>query len=598
MGAVYLATHLALDKSVAIKEILSSNPASLRQFEIEATILASLAHPNLPNVMDFFVEPNGSRYLVMEFVECKNLEQIVAKRGRLRKDLALRWMAQIFEAVEYIHANGIIHRDIKPQNIIITPQDQAVLVDFGISKVLASGQSTLTGARAGTAGYAPPEQYRGGTDERSDVYALGATLYFLLTGQVPQSALPRAAGAPLTPPRQLNPAIAPNIETVVLTAMSLAANQRYASVSEMKGLLLVETPVVVRESKRSLQSVPLAVAGLVLVVLVLAVLLFRYPGQPELTGGVPAATLLIAVSSPTGAQVALALPSNTPTATPSLSPTATLILPTPSPSAIAGPMYRLDAVSGSDYYPKFWQVFIGGTDRNTDPFTAEVKVAVNITNLANGTQSRLFERPSEYYGTITSAIWSHDGNSVLIAYGWRGVRRHTSEYQYRFENGSSGVIRLDGGQSEPQNLSSASFIGSAGREFSGYWTNVDFYRDAIWSPDGGKIAVLYREPESAVSAGWQCPGIMNADGSGFRRLNNCELGDHPRYWSVDGKWIIVWSEKALTLYAYEVDGNRRTLLYTLQRELGRVPVYDQRYFPWRVTDQPKCEGTLGFWSCE
>ncbi len=242
MGAVYLALHLGLNQYVALKENLASDPAANAQFQTEAAILARLSHPNLPRVTDFFIESNGTRYLVMDYIEGQNLEQII-QSGALDEEGARTMMAQIFGAVEYLHANRIIHRDIKPQNIILTPQNKAVLVDFGIAKVYVTGSPTLSGARAlGSPGFAPPEQYSGGTDERSDIYALGATLYFALTGRAPEDAPRRAAGISLTPPRQINLAISPITEAVILTAMNLAAPQRFSSVDGMRQALAM-TPL-------------------------------------------------------------------------------------------------------------------------------------------------------------------------------------------------------------------------------------------------------------------------------------------------------------------------------------------------------------------
>lgn len=236
MGAVYLANHLALGKRVAIKENILGEAMAVKQFQTEAAILANLSHPNLPSVTDFFIEPNGTRYLVMDYIDGQNLEQMVEQRGALNERDALAWMAQVFEAVKYLHANRIIHRDIKPQNIIITPSGKAMLVDFGIAKVHAPGMPTMSGAHGvGTPGYAPLEQYSGGTDERSDIYALGATLYFLLTAQSPQDAPMRAATkSTLVLPRQMNEAVSQNTETVILTAMNLAASDRYSSVSALE----------------------------------------------------------------------------------------------------------------------------------------------------------------------------------------------------------------------------------------------------------------------------------------------------------------------------------------------------------------------------
>jgi hypothetical protein len=113
--------------------------------------------------------------------------------------------------------------------------------------------------------------------------------------------------------------------------------------------------------------------------------------------------------------------------------------------------------------------------------------------------------------------------------------------------------------------------------------------DAIYSPDGQSIAASAREQD-----GNRCPIIMRPDGTGIRRLPNCEADDHPRYWSVDGKWIVAWSESSPAFYAYEANGTRRVPL----AQLGKMMVYDERYFPWRQTDTPICKGVPSFWSCE
>ena len=139
-------------------------------------MLSRLRHQSLPQVHDYFIEPNGQQYLVMEFVEGTDLHTLVQQRGALQEAQAVAWSTQILDALEYLHTQQppIIHRDIKPQNIIITPQGRAMLVDFGIAKMFVVGQSTTAGARAVSPGYSPPEQYgRGTTDARSDIYALG-----------------------------------------------------------------------------------------------------------------------------------------------------------------------------------------------------------------------------------------------------------------------------------------------------------------------------------------------------------------------------------------------------------------------------------------
>jgi serine/threonine protein kinase len=220
MGTVYLAYDLRLgNRLVVVKENQGGDPY---QFQIEANLLATLSHPSLPRVGDHFLDASGAQYLVMDYIEGQNLDLITQQQGALPEGTVLGWMYQVLDAVEYLHANRVVHRDIKPENIIITPLGKAVLVDFGIAKQLVTGRPTLSGARAATPGYAAPEQYRGGTDQRSDIYSLGATMYALLTGGAPPDSLARERGtAILVPPRRINNAISQNTEDALLIAVNL-----------------------------------------------------------------------------------------------------------------------------------------------------------------------------------------------------------------------------------------------------------------------------------------------------------------------------------------------------------------------------------------
>ncbi len=237
MGAVYLATDLRLNSKVAVKENLDTSPESQQQFATEASILAKLRHPNLPRVQDFFVA-DGRQYLVMDYIAGESLEEIVQKRGPLHPKEAVKWLTQVMEAVQYLHSQNppIIHRDIKPANIKLGADGRAYLVDFGIAKILRVGSRTQAGARAVTPGYSPPEQYgTAPTDQRSDIYALGATLYFAVTGRVPPEAIERVTGKTdkLIPPRSINPLIPANLEQVILKAMRVNREERFSSVQEM-----------------------------------------------------------------------------------------------------------------------------------------------------------------------------------------------------------------------------------------------------------------------------------------------------------------------------------------------------------------------------
>lgn len=237
MGDVYRAADKRLGNTrVIVKENRSGDP---QLFQREANLLASLNHPNLPRVMDHFVETNHVQYLVMSYVEGQTLEHLVRLNGTMSEPNALAWIGQIFDAVKYLHANHVIHRDIKPQNIIITRQGKAILVDFGISRIVATGSKTHSSAHGvGSPGYAPPEQYTGGTSELSDVYAFGATLYFAFTGNDPVPATERAFGIPLAPIRDINAQVSAKTEAAVTKAMEIVGNRRYQSITAFENDLL------------------------------------------------------------------------------------------------------------------------------------------------------------------------------------------------------------------------------------------------------------------------------------------------------------------------------------------------------------------------
>ena len=241
MGAVYRAWDTILEIPVAIKENLDTSPEAQRQFTGEARILARLAHPSLPRVIDTFFAPGQGQYLVMDFVDGEDLQSMLDRLGALPEPAVLAWMADVCNALAYLHGQlaPIIHRDIKPANIRIRPDGRAMLVDFGIAKVYDPSLATTVGARAVAPGYSPPEQYGGGrTDARSDVYALGATLYHLLTGEQPPESVGRMAGVvTLSAPRRLNPAITPKTEGAVLRAMEVATDRRFQTVDALRAAL-------------------------------------------------------------------------------------------------------------------------------------------------------------------------------------------------------------------------------------------------------------------------------------------------------------------------------------------------------------------------
>ena len=249
MGAVYYAHDPVLDCPVAIKQ-LQLDPTTgeivgeqiSRQFLREARILASLHHPNLPRVTDYFVE-DKFQYLVMDYIEGQSLQDIVnAHPLGLAEDQVVEWADQLLSALDYIHQHQLVHRDIKPSNIRRTPDGRIFLVDFGLAKAYTPAVSkTLSVIHGvGTPEYSPPEQFdpQAHTDERSDLYALGATLYHLLTGQIPISVTRRMSEpASFKTPRATNQHISPAMEGVILRAMEMERAKRFANTAEMRAAL-------------------------------------------------------------------------------------------------------------------------------------------------------------------------------------------------------------------------------------------------------------------------------------------------------------------------------------------------------------------------
>jgi eukaryotic-like serine/threonine-protein kinase len=256
MGSIYLADDLRLEgRLCALKEVEHdrSLPMDLlrearEQFLREATVLARLDHPNLPKVSDFFSV--GSRdYLIMDFVPGKDLRALMLEARNAGTFLAeqdvLNWSSQLADALTYLHQQDppILHRDIKPSNLKLTPSGMVKLVDFGLVKLLAPGEVTITVLQGqGTALYTPLEQYGGDsghTDSRSDVYAFGATIYHLLTNQPPADARDRFLDPErLVPPRQINPGTSPQTEKAILWAMSLHPGDRPQTVDIFRESLL------------------------------------------------------------------------------------------------------------------------------------------------------------------------------------------------------------------------------------------------------------------------------------------------------------------------------------------------------------------------
>ncbi|HNR01738.1 MAG TPA: serine/threonine-protein kinase [Anaerolineaceae bacterium] len=268
MGCIYLADDLRLEgRQCAVKEVEHDRtlPKNLLQeardqFQREATVLARLDHPNLPKVSDYFsIDRND--YLVMDFVPGEDLRTLMVRqreKGQFisEKDV-LNWAFQLADALSYMHCQNppILHRDIKPSNLKITPAGLLKLVDFGLVKVLAPGEVTITILQGqGTALYTPLEQYGGDighTDARSDIYAFAATLYHLLTSKPPTDARQRFISPnSLQPIRDINTAVTQKTENAILWGMALHPDDRPSTIDQFREALIGSRPVSIPSGNR------------------------------------------------------------------------------------------------------------------------------------------------------------------------------------------------------------------------------------------------------------------------------------------------------------------------------------------------------------
>lgn len=267
-SARYMASDaLAAASAMTVRESLDASPEAQTRFLRQAQRVAALEHPVLPVVIDYFVEPSGRQYLVTFQVDGPDLATLGAN-GPLPEAEVLSWFARLLPAVEYLHSQRppVVHGHISPSSVVVGPEGFPRLTSLpGFSDVAPAGDDGLGPAEDP---FMAPEQYAGHADERSDIYALGATLYALLTGKHPPGALSRAAGAKLVPPRGVRQAVSPAVDVAILRAMSLAPQERFGRVTELIDALRKQpAPQPAFPSRRT----SLAVAGFVGLGLALAV---------------------------------------------------------------------------------------------------------------------------------------------------------------------------------------------------------------------------------------------------------------------------------------------------------------------------------------
>ncbi|MGC9358252.1 MAG: protein kinase domain-containing protein [Anaerolineae bacterium] len=518
MGAVYRAWDTRLNVPVALKEMIPQpglDPTLLnqlrQQFQQEATVLARLNHPHLVNVTDFF-EEQGNAYLVMRFIEGESLANRILREGPIPEEQVRLWAIQLLDALSYCHSQGILHRDIKPQNIIIRPDGQAIFVDFGLVKLWnPDDPRTRTAMRGmGTPEYAPPEQYeiRGShTDARSDIYALGATLYHALTGQVPPTATMRIVNPQaLQPVRTLRPNVSPAMEAALNRALELQPNGRFQSAAEMVQALQGRAPIGTavlpsgEEGAKIISQIPLWgwVIGAIILLMVGGGVILAVGGPAQETPKPEATQTTTPISTPNREVEPGTTETPLPTSTPAPTPLPT---ETPMPSPTPTPSYTGRIVFTRNPPNDRGQAEIYLRDLETN----------ELLRLTNNDVSDWIPE------------WSWDG--TLITFG-----------SYQAGNHDVWIMRGDGSNQRAA-------------------ITLDAWDDyPVWSPDDSLIAFV----STGMTAGQPNSEIYvsNLAGDIWRATTNTGRDEWPD-WAPDGRWLACSSDR---------DGNMEIYLFTFDGE--------------------------------
>ncbi len=578
MGAVYCAEDEHLGVSVAVKENLFLSQEYTRQFRHEANILASLRHLNLPRVGDYFTVEGQGQYLIMDYIDGEDLRQRIERINILDEHEAILIGAFICDALAYLHTRkpAVVHRDIKPGNIKITPEGEILLVDFGLAKRMMGEQATTTGARAMTPGYSPPEQYgTAHTDARSDVYSLGATLYAALTGIIPEDGLARATGkAQLTPVRQLRPKLDRKLAAVLEKALEVEPDKRFQTADEFKQALLEvgnlgqitqprylitpppgeasqvqinveelepeiepkgETPkfkmrsAPIRPPKRRPAWFPAMFFASVLVVLVAFLLL---------STGVPTAALARFFPSPNLPVVITATSPAEPTYTKAVAQVLAETTPTipPDPTLTKSPEPTLGAELSATPDPLTIPTHAAEEKVNQVAFASDRSGIMQIWLMnANGQEQRQI---SNMPLGACQPSWSPDGNHIAF------ISPCTAKENQFYEKARIYTMNVDGDQ-ETATLLPVSLPG-------------DF--DPAWSPDGDRIAF------TSMRTGKSHIFVYNFKENSLQELSDTRYPDSQPAWHPSGKQLAfvrqspfqhIWvmSDQGITQFQFSSNGN-------------------------------------------
>ena len=513
MGAVYLAYDLSLEQDVALKSNYDPNEDSAQQFLQEARLLATLRHPGLPRVVDYFILEK-TQYLVMDYIPGDDLGSILEKEGSQSIEQVLKWAQDLGAALTYLHHQQppVIHRDIKPANIKLSAEGNAILVDFGIAKVAEASQATATGAKGYTPGYAPPEQYgHSRTGPYSDQYSLAATLYALLTNQRPVDSVQRALNqAVLTPMNLLNPETPPHVQHAIERALSVRPHDRFPEISEFIQALLDPSfqptiPAPAHESSfpsidspstgstRPRKTSLWLVFGLGAILLLLtgiagsAFLISRKPTPLPPTSS----PILLEIKNPTE-PVLVELPQQ-PTQTP---PPTAIPLPsaTPQPRPTPEPKYLANGK------------LVAFASNRADPQTFQLYTMKVILEDTGGLVAGDLQQLTTAAGSKSQPAWSPDGTRLL--YVSKGAKTEdTGEMEDEIW-----LLDLTAQDPQPVNISQQKGNDS----------------DPIWSPDGRMIAFVNQNQFTDVLQIY----TINVDGTEKRRISGDYYETNPQ-WTPD-----------------------------------------------------------------